>query len=446
MMTAIDATAINVALADIRGDLDTSVSALQLIVNAFTLSLVVVVVTVGRLGDMVGRRRVYVWGFVAYSLASVICAIAPGDLALIAGRLLLGVGGAILFSLSLALLRAGFREDRLPWAIGLYSTIAAVGLALGPVVGGGLVDLFSWRAIFWANLPLIALGIGLTLAHVDESGDPAAGRRIDLPGVVLLGLGLGATVLALVQSSEWGWGSPATIGLLAGGCALLALFALVERIAQSPIVEFAMFRNATFSGCNVVGFVLFWAVFAFLFLFGLYFQEVEGDSAFVAGLRLLPYALAFMLCAPLVDRVVVRFGSRATVTTAMLLTAAGSLGLSQVEPGTPAWIAAALAGVIGAANAAAIIPVNAEGVSAVPAAKAGLASGVLVMSRYLGGVIGIAVVGEVLEGAGGFVAGLSTGMEITAAVAVAGAVTAALTLGGGSPTPTPMPSPEEAAA
>lgn len=432
MMTAIDATAINVALADIQRDLGASVSALQLIVNAFTLALVVVVVTVGRLGDMLGRRRVLLWGLVGYSVASAICALAPSDLVLIFGRLLLGVAGAILFSLSLALLRAGIREDRLHWAIGMYATISAVGLALGPLVGGGLVDLLSWRAIFWANLPLAAIGIGLTLGYVKESSDPAAGRRIDLPGVVLLAVGLGAVIFAIVQSSQWGWGAPATIGMLIGGFALLALFAVVERTAKSPIVEFAMFRNATFTGCSVVCLVLFWVVFAFLFLFGLYFQNVEGDSAFVAGLRLLPYAVAFMLVAPRVAGVVERFGPRTTVVASMGLMVLGVLGLSEVDPDTPVWIVVLLTAVIGAANAAAIVPVNAQGVAAAPPAKAGRASGILVMSRYLGAVVGVAVVGEVLEGApgGAFVDGLSTGMKITAAVGAAGAVTAALTLKG----------------
>ena len=437
-MTAIDATAINVALADIQRDLDASVSSLQLVVNAFTLALVVVVITVGRLGDMLGRRRVYVWGFVGYAVASVICALAPSDVVLILGRLLLGIAGAILFSLSLALLRTGFSRDRLVWAIGIYATISAVGLALGPLVGGGLVDLASWRAIFWANLPLTAIGIALTLGYVEESSDPAAGRRIDLPGVATLGLGLGATVLAVVQSSEWGWSSPATIGLLVGGCALLALFVVVERAARSPIVEFDMFRNATFTGCNVVCLALFWVVFAFLFLFGLYFQNVEGDSAFVAGLRLLPYAVAFMLVAPRVGALVERLGARATVVAGTVVTVIGVLGLSEVDPGTPAWVVAVFAALIGIGNAVAIVPVNAQGVTAAPPAKAGLASGILVMARYLGAVIGVAVVGEVLDSAsGGFVDGLSVAMKITAAVGLAGAAVAALTLKGKSATRRP---------
>lgn len=429
MITAIDATAVNVALADIQADLGASVSALQLIVNAFTLTLVVVVVTVGRLGDMLGRRRVYLWGLVGYAVASAVCALAPSDVVLIVGRLLLGAAGAVLFSLSLALLRAGFSGARFNWAVGMYASLSAVGLALGPVVGGGLVDLFSWRAIFWANLPLAALGIGLALTYVEESADPAAARRIDLPGVVALGAGLGAVVLAIVQSSEWGWGSAATIALLAAGCALLALFGFVERRVRSPIVDFAMFRNLTFSGCNLVCLVLFWVVFAFLFLFGLYFQEVEGDSAFVAGLRLLPYALAFMLAAPRVGALVERFGARATVTAAMALMVVAVLALSEIDPGTPAWVVVVLTVLVGAANAVAIVPVNAEGVAATPPEQAGLASGILVMSRYLGAVIGVAVVGELLEGAGAdFVAGLSTALKATAGVGALGALAAALTL------------------
>jgi EmrB/QacA subfamily drug resistance transporter len=432
MMTAIDATAINVALADIQRDLDASISALQLVVNAFTLALVVVVVTVGRLGDMLGRRRVYIWGFLGYAVASAVCALAPSEVVLIVGRLLLGFAGAILFSLSLALMRAGVREDRLGWAMGIYATISAVGLSLGPLVGGGLVDIASWRAIFWANLPLAAIGIGLTLGYVEESGDPAAGRRVDLPGVLTLGAGLGAVVFGVIQSSQWGWGSPATIGLLAGGCALLVLFAVIERIAESPIVDFTMFRDATFTGCNVVCLVLFWVVFAFLFLFGLYFQTVEGDSAFVAGLLLLPYAVAFMVAAPRVAGVVERFGPRTTVITAMGVMVVGVLGLSEVDPDTPTWIVVVLTAAIGVANANAIVPVNAQGVAAAPFAKAGLASGLLVMSRYLGAVIGVAVVGELLESApgGDFVDGLSAGMKVTAAVGAAGALTAALTLKG----------------
>ncbi len=431
MMTAIDATAINVALADIQRDLGASVSALQLIVNAFTLALVVVVVTVGRLGDMLGRRRVYLWGFAGYALASVICALAPNEVVLIVGRVLLGAAGAIMFSLSLALLRAGFRGERLSWAIGMYATLSAVGLALGPLVGGGLVDLISWRAIFWANLPLAAIGVGLTLAFVAESSDPAAGRRIDLRGMVSLGRGSAP------------WSRPSSSRANGGGarrrrsgCSSAAARCSVS----SPSSSAAPRSRSSSSACSATrpspaatssAWCVFWVVFAFLFLFGLYFQDVEGDSAFLAGLRLLPYALAFMLAAPRVGALLARFGPRATVVAAMGVMVAGVLGLSTVDPGTPAWIVAVLTAVIGVANAVAIVPVNAEGVAAAPAAKAGLASGILVMSRYLGGVVGVAVVGELLEGAGAdFVAGLSTAMQVTAAVGAAGALTAALTLRG----------------
>lgn len=428
MLPALDATAINVALADIQRDLDANVTALQLIVNAFTLALVVVVVTVGRLADLRGRRRVYVWGFVGYALASLVCAIAPSDVVLIAGRLLLGFAGAILFSVSLALLRAGFPGERLQWAIGLYATVAALGLALGPLVGGALVDLVSWRAIFWANLPLVAVGLALTRAYVQESSDPGAGERVDVPGVLLLGAGLGALVLALVQSSEWGWGSAATIGLLGAGAVALAAFGLWERRVEQPIVDFAMFRSRTFTGCGIGCLVVFWVVFAFLFVFGLYFQTVEGDSALVAGLRLLPYPLAFLLLAPRVAGVVARLGVRATVAGAMLLFVAAVLGLSEVGPGTPGWVVIVLTASIGVANALAIVPMSTAGVTAAPAEQAGLAAGILVMARYLGAVIGVAVVGEVLDGPSSFVEGLSAGMKLTAAVAAVGAVATALML------------------
>jgi DHA2 family methylenomycin A resistance protein-like MFS transporter len=429
-MTAIDATAINVALADIQRDLGASVSSLQLTVNAFTLALVVVVVTVGRLGDMLGRRRVYLWGFAGYALASAICALAPGDIVLIVGRLLLGVAGAILFSLGLALVRAGMPEDRLQWGIGMLATGAGVGLALGPLVGGGLVDLISWRAIFWFNLPLIAIGVALTLAYVDESADPGAVREIDLPGVLVLGTGLGAVVLAVIQSSQWGWGSTATIALLIGGVALLALFVAIERAAKGPIVDFTMFRSPTFTGAGVICFVLFWVVFSFLFVFGLYFQTVEGDSALVAGLRLLPYAVAFVLAAPQAPAVVARLGPRTAVVTAMTVMVLGVVGLSEVDPGTPAWVALVLAAVIGVANAVVIVTASAQGVGAAPTAKAGLAAGVLVMMRYLGAVLGVALVGTVLDSSGDFVAGLSAGMKVTAAVGALGVLAAALTLDG----------------
>ncbi len=429
MLTALDATAINVALADIQRDLDTNVSSLQLIVNAFTLALVVVVVTMGRLSDLLGRRRVYLWGFVGYMLASVVCALAPGDVVLIVGRLLLGSAGAILFSVSLALLRAGFPGERLQWAIGVYATLAALGLALGPLLGGVLVDLFSWRAIFWANLPLTVLGIALTRAYVQESRDPDAGR-LDVPGVLLLGAGLAAVVLAVVQSSEWGWGSSLTIGLLCAGVVTLAAFGLFERRVEEPIVDFAMFRNPTFTAAGIGCLVVFWVVFAFLFLFGLYFQTVEGDSPLVAGLRLSPYALAFMVVAPRVGALVARVGTRAVVVGAMALMVVAVAGLSEVGTGTPDWLVIVLAAAIGVANAFAIIPLSTVGVTSAPAEKAGLAAGILVMTRYLGAVVGVAVVGELLDASPSFVDGLSVGMKVTAAVGVLGAGVAALMLPG----------------
>ncbi len=429
-ITAIDATAINVALADIQRDLDTNVSSLQLIVNAFTLALVVVVVTVGRLGDMLGRRRVYLWGFVGYAVASVICAVAPSDVVLIVGRLAMGATGAILFSLSLALLRASFSEERFHWAIGYYATVAALGLSLGPLIGGGLVDLFSWRALFWVNVPLTAVGLALGLRFIEESSDAGASRRIDVPGVITLGVGLGAVVLGVIQSSEWGWGSAATIGCLAGGSAVLVVFVLVERAVKSPVVELDLFRNPPFTGSAVVCAVLFWVVFAFLFLFGLYFQNVEGDSAFVAGLRMLPYAVVFMLTAGQVPAAIKRFGQRATLVGSLAITTAGVFGLSYVDPDTPAWLTAVLVAMIGLGNAGTIVPASAAGVGAVPAEKSGLAAGILVMTRYLGAVLGVAVAGEILDAGDTFIDGMSVAMRISAAVGVAGIVVAALTLRG----------------
>jgi MFS family permease len=228
----LDSTVINVALPDIARDLDATTAGLQWVMNAYLLVLAAFVVSAGRLGDILGRRRVFVTGMAVFAGGSAVAAMSDTEQALVAGRVLQGLGGAALLGLSLAIVSAVFPDAERARALGIWAGVSALALGLGPLVGGGLVEAVSWRWLFWLNLPFCLLGLVLVLGSTAEQRDETAPRRIDLPGVITLGSGLAAIVIALVQGKVWGWTSAATLGVLAGGLGLLTAFWIVEHRAK----------------------------------------------------------------------------------------------------------------------------------------------------------------------------------------------------------------------
>src|SRR5207253_4436209 len=246
-------------LPEIRHDVDASAEGLQWVMNAYLLTIAVLVVTAGRLGDMFGRKRVFLAGLALFAVGSVVSGAADGQGSLILGRVLQGAGAAPMLSLSLALVCNVFPTEEQPRALGIWAAVSAVALAIGPLAGGLLIEL-DWRVIFWMNLPVLAAGAAITVAAAPESTDPAAGTRIDWPGLALLSSGVTAGVLALVQSQSWP--GETVLALALAALALLTGFWFVEHRSRAPIVEFALFRNGPYFGASAAAFALVGAYWA----------------------------------------------------------------------------------------------------------------------------------------------------------------------------------------
>ena len=393
----LDSTVINVALPDIADDLDATTAGLQWVVNAYLLVIAAFVVSAGRVGDIFGRRRVFLIGMAAFAGGCVIAALSESEEVLIAGRVLQGLGGSALLGLSLAIVSTVFPGSERAHALGIWAGVSALALGIGPLVGGALVEAVSWRWVFWLNVPFCLLGAVLVTVSTDEQRDETAERRIDLPGVITVGLGLAAVIVALVEGKVWGWTSAATLGVFAAGVALLVLFWLIERHARSPIVEFDLFRNGPYFGASAAGFCLVGSYWAVMFLQPQYLQTDLGHSAFEAGLLILPVTAPMIVVSPLGGRLVGLFGVRPLMTFGMALGTAGLVVLAQVDTSSgyellfPGYL------LFGISLGCVYAPMSTAAMAAMPETKAGIAAGVLAMNRVLAGAITLAAAGAVFQ-------------------------------------------------
>ncbi len=393
----LDSTVINVALPDIARDLDATTAGLQWVMNAYLLVLAAFVVSAGRLGDILGRRRLFLMGMAAFAGGSVVAAISNGEKALVAGRVLQGLGGSALLGLSLAIVSTVFAPGERARALGIWAGVSALALGLGPLVGGALVEAVSWRWLFWLNLPFCLLGVVLVRASTAEQRDETAARRIDVAGVVTVGLGLAAIVIALVEGKVWGWTSVATLGLFAAGLAFLLAFWLIEHRVRSPIVEFDLFRNGPYFGASAAGFCLVGCYWALMFLQPQYLQTDLGHGALAAGLLILPVTAPMIAISPLGGRLIGLFGVRRLMTVGMALGTAGLVVLAQVDASSgygllfPGYL------LFGIALGLVYAPMSTAAMTAMPQAKAGIAAGVLAMNRVLAGAITLAAGGALFQ-------------------------------------------------
>ncbi|HET7122277.1 MAG TPA: MFS transporter [Solirubrobacterales bacterium] len=404
----LDSTVVALALPAIRKDVDASAEGLQWVMNGYLLTIAVLVVTAGRLGDMFGRKRVFIAGMVLFALGSVVSGAAGDQVALIVGRALQGAGAAPMLSLSLALVCNVFPSAEQPRALGIWAAVSAVALAIGPLAGGLLIEI-DWRVIFWMNLPVAALGIAITAAAAPESTDPGAGTRIDWPGLAALSAGLTAVVLALIQSQAWGAGAVA--GLAAFGALSLLAFWLIEHRVREPIVEFALFRNGPYFGASAAAFALVGSYWAVMFFQPQYLQDVRGHSPILSGLMILPVTVPMVFISPFSGRLIGRFGARRLMTAGMLCGLGGLLVLTFIDAASP--YALLLGGYLlfGIALGLVYAPMSTAAMAAMPGEKAGIASGILAMGRVLAGAVALAAVGAV------FHALLGDGHSFAAAVA-----------------------------
>jgi EmrB/QacA subfamily drug resistance transporter len=404
----LDSTVVALALPAIRHDVGASSEGLQWVMNGYLLTIAVLVVTAGRLGDMFGRRRVFLIGMGVFAVGSVVSGAAGDQVALIVGRVLQGAGAAPMLSLSLALVCNVFPAKEQPRALGIWAAVSAVALAIGPLAGGLLIEI-DWRVIFWMNLPVSALGIAITLAAAPESADPAAGNRIDWTGLAFLSAGLTAVILALVQARAWGAGAIA--GLAVFGALCLFAFWRIEHRVRAPIVEFDLFRNGPYFGASAAAFALVGCYWAVMFFQPQYLQDVRGHSPILSGLMILPVTVPMVFVSPFSGRLIGRFGARRLMTTGMLCGSLGLLVLTRLTADSS--YALLLVGYLlfGIALGLVYAPMSTAAMAAMPPQKAGIASGVLAMDRVLAGTVALAATGAV------FHALLGDGHSFAAAVA-----------------------------
>jgi EmrB/QacA subfamily drug resistance transporter len=388
----LDSTVINLALPAMQAELDTSTAALQWVPNAYLLTIAALVVTGGRLGDIFGRRRLFDIGLALFAAGSVVAALAPSIDVLIAGRVIQGVGAAALLPLSLALVSDAFPDDEQARAMGIWAAVSSIALAVGPLLGGLVVEL-DWRLLFWVNLPLAAAGIAIVRAYARESRDDESAQRVDWLGLSLLTAGLVCLVLPLVEAQQWGWGSARTVGLLVAAVVLLPGFALTERRVGDPIVDFRLFRNGPYFGASAAAFALVGAYWAVMYFEAQYLQNILDYSSSAAGLLILPITVPMVFVSPLAARLIARFGTRRLMTLGMACGTVGVFLITRTTADTGYGLLLPSFLLFGLALGFVYAPMSAAAMAAMPRSKAGIASGVLAMNRVTAGAVALAATG-----------------------------------------------------
>jgi len=428
-MIQMDLTIVNVALPDIGRSLGGSTAGLQWVIDGYSLALASLLLLGGRIGDRSGHKRVYLVGLGIFGVGSALCAVAPSMAALNGFRVLQGIGAAVEMPATLAILSHTFTGQReRAQAVGIWAGAAGTSLVIGPVLGGWLTDAFGWPAIFIVNLPVTALVVVLTLVTVREDAAPAGGA-LDVPGQVLGAAALALLAAGVIEGGQDGFAGALPLGLLAGGATSLAGFVAVERLRADPMLPLGYFRRAAYSAANADGFVMGFVTVGLLFLFPMFFQQVQGDTAAGAGLRLVPLTVAFVIAGPLVGRVIERVGHRVPMAVGCALMGAGCLLLLPVTAGTGYASIAWPFAVAGVGYGLTSTPMAAAVLGAVPRERAGMASSTNLTARVTGGVFGVAVLGALLPASRTatqhFTSGLHTALIVASVIALAGAAAAA---------------------
>jgi EmrB/QacA subfamily drug resistance transporter len=397
LVVVIDNTIVNVALPSLVRELDADISELQWVVDAYTLVFAALLLLAGALGDRFGRRRTLLWGLAVFGLSSSAAAFAGGVDPLIAARAVMGAGAAFIMPATLSLLISVFTDTReRAMAVGIWAATAGVGVALGPVVGGFLLDRFWWGSIFIVNVPLCALAIVAGRRVIPESRDAAA-RPIDWTGAALSGAGLIAFVWAIIEAPAKGWTSAPVLGAAVFAAVALAAFVVHQRRAADPLLDLRLFKDPRFTAASSTIMVLFFALFGFLFLSTQYLQFVLGYSPSAAGVRVLPYAAAMIVFAPLSSTLVQRFDTKRVTTVGMLLFATGLAVAATLTAGTGYGRLAIAFVLMGAGMGLAGAPATESIMGSLPPERANIGSAVNDTTRELGGALGVAIVGSVMS-------------------------------------------------
>ena len=434
-MIMLDNTVVNVALPAIERDLHVSISSLEWVVTAYALTFAALLITGGKLGDLYGRKRIFIVGIAVFTLSSLACGLAPSAGFLIGARAVQGVGAALMNPASLSIITATFAPRERGQAIGIWAGVSAMALAIGPLVGGLIVDNINWNWIFFINVPVGVLGIAVSQYAIRESRDTSHEQSIDLPGLALSGAGLFAVSYALIEGNRHGWTSPEILGLFAAAAALLVAFVLVEHFQRLPMLDLSLFKIGSFTGANLVAMLVSLGMFGVFFFVSLYIQNILHFSPTKAGASFLPMTLLIILVAPMAGKASDRIGSRWLMGGGMTLVGISLLLYQRVGLHSTFWtlLPAMLLGGVGMALT--MSPMTAAAMGSVPVDKAGVGSGVLNSFRQLGGSLGIALMGAIVasyitapprspQGAQQFVDGLHAALLVSAGITFAAAAVA----------------------
>jgi EmrB/QacA subfamily drug resistance transporter len=435
-MIMLDNTIVNVALPSIQRDLHMKISSLEWIVTAYALTFAALLVTGGKLGDYYGRRKMFTLGLAVFTAASLVCGLAPSAGFLIGARAVQGVGSALMNPATLSIITATFAPRERGRAIGIWAGVSAMALAIGPLIGGVIVDNLNWNWIFFVNVPVGVVGIVVSELVIRESRDTSTEQSIDVPGLVTSGLGLLALCYALIEGNSLGWASAEVIGLFVASVALIGAFILLELHQRLPMLDLSLFKNPSFAGANTVAMLVSLGMFGVFFYVSLYVQNILGYSPTKAGATFLPMTCLIILVAPLAGHLSDTIGSRWLIATGMTLLGISSLLYLRV--GTHAAYSDLLPQLLvgGVGMALVMSPMTSAAMASVQIDKAGVGSGVLNSFRQVGGSLGIALMGAILasyvhpgdRSPEDFVAGLHAALTTSALIAFGGALVAVVAI------------------
>jgi EmrB/QacA subfamily drug resistance transporter len=438
-MIMLDNTVVNVALPSIQQDLGIGISELEWVVNAYALTFGVLLLTGGKLADLLGRRAIFIAGLLVFTGASLWCGLAGGAASLIAARTVQGIGAALMNPATLSIITATFPPRQRGTAIGIWAGVSALALAIGPIVGGLLTEKVNWSWIFFINIPVGVLGVIAARLFIDETKDTSREQRLDLPGLTTSAIGLFALTYGLIETNSNAWTSTRVLTLFAIAVVALAVFVLLELRQRLPMLDLSLFRNPTFAGANAAMLLVGLAMFGIFFFNSLLLQRVLGYSAIETGATFLPMTVLIILVAPIAGRFSDRIGARWLMGAGMTLLAVSLLLFGTLDANSSFWniLPGLLVGGVG--MAVTMAPTTAAAMGSVPVAKAGVGSAVINSMRQVGGSLGIAIMGPLVATRVSvlptsplwrdqFVGGYHRAVHLGAALVLVGAIISVLTV------------------
>ncbi len=396
-MILLDVTIVNIALPSIMTALDVSLSSVEWVINIYALMFAALLLTMGKLGDMFGRKHLFLIGLAIFTLSSLACWLSPNFIFLVVSRAVQALGGAIMMPATLSIINVEFSQKERGLAMGIWGAVAGAANALGPIIGGALVDAFDWRDIFLINIPIGIIAFFVAVLIIRESRDAGTDRHIDIPGVLTITVSLFCLTFALQEGQSYGWGSSRIIGLFVVAAVGLLLFAFIELRKKSPLAQLRLFRNRTYAAGNFIGLVINFGLIGVIFLLVLYLQIVLGFSAIKAGVSILPLPLGIILVAPFAGRLTDKIGGRWILFFGTLISAAGVFLMSDLSSVTN-WQQLVLPlAVTGIGMGMVMAPVTTVVMGATPVQESGMGAGILSTTRQIGTALGIAVLGAILQ-------------------------------------------------